>query len=789
MNIKLLKAIRDLSSNPKRTLVVIVALMIGIWGLGTVQVSYTILMKDLSANYQSTIPLHIVFYSTDFDKLNLEEFRKQSEIEAAEFRDFSLHRIEVQPGVWIPLWLYGVDNFEDFKLAKVFQQEGDIVPKAGTILVERDGKKVSDIVLGSMPKIRVGGKIIRVPVSGICFDPAQAPATQDAFIYAYTDKQTYKQITGLPLNQRLIVRLKNVNSEDDVGKVSIALEKYFIDKSIIISSVEIPKFNEHPHQWQLNTLLFLIGAIGFLAFIMGAVLVSQLVKAIMASQIKQIGILKSVGASQFQIFKIYIFMLLIIGALAGVAAIPLSIKSGTVFAYFIAGKLNFDILTTSIPLEIYSHLILISLLLPAILTISILIKGTGISVKDAISDYGISQSSAKNRMLFLQKMKLPEHFKLALRNSQRNLSRLMVTIFAMAFGVAIFNTGFNVRKSLWVLLSGYKEEMHYDVQVVLNNPVEKDSALYSFKSLKNVSLVETWLGGRGEVQSKIISTDKGAGIVALPRDSKLLNLKIREGRWLTASDDFEIVVNQQTLSLYGNPKIGSTIKMIVGSKDVNAKIVGVTQQFERAKIYVDINQYDSLFNTNHYVNTISFVAKDNNYEKVIELKKSIEKAIELSNLDIAYVMSQAERMKIIYDHLDIILTIIIFLSFLVLIVSAIGMASATGINIWERTREIGVMRSIGATPKKIYSIFVSEGMITCIMSIFIGLVFSYPLSRLAALFFGNLMLGKDAKLEYAFSLSGFLITILVTVLFGWLASRVPARSAIKVSTREALSYE
>ncbi|MEW6070935.1 MAG: hypothetical protein AB1485_09980, partial [Candidatus Thermoplasmatota archaeon] len=215
MNIKLLKAIRDLSSNPKRTLVVIVALMIGIWGLGTVQVSYTILMKDLSANYQSTIPLHIVFYSTDFDKLNLEEFRKQSEIEAAEFRDFSLHRIEVQPGVWIPLWLYGVDNFEDFKLAKVFQQEGDIVPKAGTILVERDGKKVSDIVLGSMPKIRVGGKIIRVPVSGICFDPAQAPATQDAFIYAYTDKQTYKQITGLPLNQRLIVRLKNVNSEDD----------------------------------------------------------------------------------------------------------------------------------------------------------------------------------------------------------------------------------------------------------------------------------------------------------------------------------------------------------------------------------------------------------------------------------------------------------------------------------------------------------------------------------------------------------------------------------------------
>ena len=62
-------------------------------------------------------------------------------------------------------------------------------------------------------------------------------------------------------------------------------------------------------------------------------------------------------------------------------------------------------------------------------------------------------------------------------------------------------------------------------------------------------------------------------------------------------------------------------------------------------------------------------------------------------------MSQAERSKIIYDHLNIILTLLAFLAMLVLVVSALGMASATGINIMERTREIGVLRAIGATPK------------------------------------------------------------------------------------------
>ena len=789
MSLKLLKAVKDLSSNPKRTLLVVFAMILGIWGVGTVDVSYVILMNDLNANYQRTKPQQLIFTSNNFDKLNLGDFRAKPEIETAEFRDFSLNRIEIRPDVWIPLWLYGVEDFEDLKLARVFWEEGNKLPAPGTILMERDGKKVSDIKLGSTPRIRFGGKNLRIPVSGICFDPGQAPATQDAFIYSYTDKQTYRQLTGLPSNHRLIIRLKNVNSAQDVMKVSRSLVNDFRRNGIEISSVDIPRFNEHPHQWQLNTLLFLIGAIGFLAFIMGAVLVSQLVKSIMANQVRQIGILKAVGATRFQLFRIYMLMLLVIGALSGIFAIPLAIKSGSAFAYFVAGKLNFDILTKTVPLSVYIILILASLLLPVLLSISILLKGTRISVREALSEYGISQQAGIREYPFLKKLRLPDPMILAIRNSQRNMNRLMVTIFAMAFGVAIFSAGFNVRQSLWELLSGYKKEMRYDVQVVLNNPVPRDVLIGPFKSLANVSSVETWLGGRGEIQSKIISTDKGAGIVALPRSTEFLKLKIREGRWLETSKEIEVVLNQQALALYKKSGVGSSINVTVGSRSFRAKIVGVTQQFERSKIYIDNQQYDSLLNPYHQVNTLSFVAKNNSFKDVVSMKQNIEKVISSSDLDVAYVMSQSERVKIIYDHLNIILSTIILLSFLVLVVSAVGMASATGINIWERTREIGVMRAIGATPKKIYTMFLNEGMITSVISILTGLILSYPLSRVAALFFGNLMLGNDAKLDYAFSLSGFFITVAVTLLFGWLASRIPANSAIKVSTHKALSYE
>ena len=790
MSMKLKKALRELTIKPKRTILVIFALFLGIWGVGTVLVSYSILTKDLNANFQSTIPAQVILHSDDFDSLNLADFIALPEVETAELRDYSLHRIEVYPDVWIPLWLYGVEDFNRFNLAKIFQQEGNKVPEPGTILMERDGKHVSDIRIGSKPNIRIGSTNLQVPVSGICYDPAQAPATQDAFIYAYTDKNTYAQLTGLPNNRRLIARLNNVYSGQDVENVADKLVKQLGSEGINVSSIDIPPFNEHPHQWQLNTLLFLIGTIGLLAFLMGSVLVSQLVRAIMSSQVRQIGILKAIGATRISIIRIYTIMLLLMGLLGGLTAVPLAISSGKAFSNFVAGILNFDILTTSTPVYVLVLLVLASVLLPVLLSLFILLKGTGISAREALSDYGINQDiKSSNSGQIMKKFKLPGTFILAIRNTGRNSKRLAVTILSMALGVAIFSTGFNVRESLWNLLQGLKNELRYDVQVVINKPIDREKAMKPFESLQNVDVVEKWVGGRGEIESRVASTEKGAGIVALPYQSDLLALDIESGHWINTINELQIVMNQQAWALYGNPEVGSMVPVTVDGKTLKVKLVGIAQQFEKAKIYMDLSLYDSLFNPDHYVNSLMFVAKNRDYNSIITLKKDIENAIHSSGLDILYVMSQAERVKIIYDHLNIILSTILILSFLVLMVSAVGMASATGINIWERTREIGVMRAIGAIPRKIYHLFIYEGFIVSVLSIVLGVILAYPLSKIAAVFFGDLMLGNEAVLKYSFSPTGFWVTLCVTIIFAWMASMIPAKSAIKTPTHKALSYE
>lgn len=783
------KAFSDLRSSPGRTLLVILALAIGLWGVGGILVSYTILTNDLSENFTKTRPAHAILTSKDFGRLNLTALQGRPEIESAEFRDLSLQRIEVYPNDWIPLWLFGVEDFNKPEMALIYNEKGEKVPAPGTMLIERDGRLISNLDVGSRARVRVGSRMREMPVSGISFDPAQAPATQDHFIYAYVDKQTYADITGEPANQRLILRLNNVRTKKDVQIAVDGLLKYFQSLDIHTSSVKIPKLNEHPHQWQLNTLLLLQGGIGLLAFLMGAVLVSQLMASILAKQVRQIGILKAIGASRRQVLNIYLIMVLVLGISAGVIAIPLAVSSGYAFSYFVAGKINFEILTRHLPIVVYLALIAASLLLPIMLSLPAIMKGINVSVHDALSDYGISPGTTSATTEKVAASWMPREWLLAIRNSLRQTKRLVITVATMALGVAIFSTGFNVRASLARLLEDYNKSMKHDVQVVLNAQIPRERALSPFSAIKNVDRIETWNGGRGELQSRIVATSSGVGIVALPYDTDLFRPRLVAGRWLRLSQPPEVVMNQQAIELHGNPGTGRNLLLNIGGKTITATLVGVVEEMEKAKIYIDQAQYDAVANPNHDINSLMFVAKDKSYDKVMALKSDIETAIAPSDLNILYVMSQAERVKVIYDHLNIILTTIVFLSFTVLVVSALGMASATGISILERTREIGVIRAIGATPGMIFQLFVAEGMVTSIASIVLGLLLAWPLSQVASVFFGDLMLGEGAALHYMFSGEGFLITLVTTLMFGWLASRIPARRAIQIPTRDALAYE
>lgn len=763
MKTALLKPLSDLRLVWRQVALAVAALVVGLWGIGGILVSYSVLTHDLRENFVSTRPAHAVLVSPDFVHLDLAQLRQRPEIEAAELRDLSMQRIEVFPGEWIPLWLFGVQDAERAAMATLRPQLGATTPSLGTLLVERDGLKVSNLRLGAVARVRAAGRVIEMPVTGITYDAAQAPATQDHFIYGYVDKPTYALVSGQPVDERLVLRLKNARDASDVRQKLEPLLAEFAVQGIHLQSVQVPSFEEHPHQWQLNTLLLLQGAIGLLAFLMGAVLVSQLMASLLARQVREIGIMKAIGASRMQVLRLYVGMVLAMASVAGAIAAPLAVVSGNAFSRFVAGKLNFDILTTQLSVSVALALSAGSLLLPLCAALPVLLRGTNRSVLHALNDQ-------------------------ATRASPPAARRGMTTILTMALGVAIFDTGFNVRQSLADLLADMDHSMGHDLQIVLKAPEPPETMLPLFHGLPNLERIETWNGGRGELQSHVVATSQGAGIVALPWDTALFRPRVVAGRWLRGTDGVEVVLNRSAVDLYGHAEVGSLVDVNASGKTVQARLAGIIDELEKPKIYMDQSHYDAVFNPQRSVNSLMLVAHDKRFDQVMALKREVEAVIEQSNLDVLYVMSQSERVRVIADHLDIVLTILVALSLLVLLVSAMGMGSAMAVSTQERTREIGIMRAIGATPSIVFRHFVAEGMQLGAASIALGLVIAWPLGTAASAAFGRLMLGEDAKLRFAFSPTGLAIVVVVTLAFAWTASRAPARRAVRIPTCDALAY-
>jgi putative ABC transport system permease protein len=139
------------------------------------------------------------------------------------------------------------------------------------------------------------------------------------------------------------------------------------------------------------------------------------------------------------------------------------------------------------------------------------------------------------------------------------------------------------------------------------------------------------------------------------------------------------------------------------------------------------------------------------------------------------------------ESLDILVAFLLIMALLTASVGAMGLAGTMGMNVLERTREIGIMRSIGAVDREIMRTVIVEGVVIGSISWALGAILSFPitygLSWIVSLAIFNSMI------DVHFTWLGFVIWLAVVLVLSALASVLPARSAASLTIREVLAYE
>jgi putative ABC transport system permease protein len=159
---------------------------------------------------------------------------------------------------------------------------------------------------------------------------------------------------------------------------------------------------------------------------------------------------------------------------------------------------------------------------------------------------------------------------------------------------------------------------------------------------------------------------------------------------------------------------------------------------------------------------------------------------EARQIDIAQSLDEPENRHNIDSQFAIVVMMLLVLAMIMAIVGGIGLMGALSISVVERTREIGVMRAIGARTPTLMGTFVLEGLLQGVFSWLIVVPLSFLLGRPLSNALGLVLF--DASMDYQYNVSAMWLWLAIILVISVLASVVPARSATRISVRESLAY-
>jgi putative ABC transport system permease protein len=575
-----------------------------------------------------------------------------------------------------------------------------------------------------------------------------------------------------------------------------------VEKSgALVYWMDVPEPGRHLVEEFLPTIILLMTTLGFLALVLSAFLVINVITAIMTQQRPEIGIMKSVGARSTQVSSVYLRMVILLGFGALVLAIPLSALGAFQFSRFIAGQLNFDLdefrpASTVIALEIVA-----GLLVPVLAALYPIRNATQVTVREAIQDYGIQRETShrtppSNRAfpknsVSSQLLPVSRPLRISLRNTFRRKGRLARTLITLMLGGAIFMSVISVRASLFHTLEEALSSQGFDVHLQFDRPYRRAQIDQEAAGTLGVRAWETWRTGRGILVRGDESDGDNLILFALPPDTALYEPDVVAGRWLLPEDEAAIVVPLSLVRDEPGVALGEELTLRIAGEERVWRVVGVLEAFQPPiappTVYVNQGYYERQLGDFGRADLARLRVDPSAGYSDREVSQALQDRLQQAGMAVRSVHTASEDRDIFGERFNIITVILLIMAFLMATVGALGLMGTMSINVLERKREIGVMRAIGASDGAVLRIFVVEGVMIGILAWFGGILLSQPMSRLISRQIGLTFL--ERPLDFQYNWLGPLLWLLIVVVVSVVASLLPAYSAARLSVRETIAYE
>ena len=563
------KVLRELWSNRTRTALVVASIAVGIFAVGTVQLLRSVILSELGVLYTAANPSQATIFTSGVDQAQLDAIRRMPEIADVEGRSSLVVKVQTAPDRWENLLLTAVDDFTNIRINRiqpVYELPGQPAanaertawPQKDEVVIERSGFSAAtalppDLAVGSQLVLRdANDKLREITLTGVVYDPNGFSAGFSGQAAAYADFDTFERLGGQRLYQQVLLRINGTPEQQLDQDYITAIANQVADKiekgGYTVQRVQVPEPGKLALQDIFDALALLLTPLGLLALVLSGFLVVNTISALMAQQVRQIGVMKAVGAKRYQLVGMYLGAVLIYSVAALAVAVPLTVLAGGGIAAFLGTFINVDFPRWSLPPYVLALQLLVGLLTPLLAALVPVFKGTALTVREAVSDYGTTAEQVQDGGLtrLLNSVRgLPRPVQLSLRNTFRRRGRLALTLITLTLGGMLFMTVGSVRSSLDGLINQGLDYYQFDVQIQLQQPYRTSRIEQVVRSLRGVAHVEGWLGAQVTPLLPNGSEGDALALTALPHDSAMVQPTLTAGRWLLAEDENAIVISQK----------------------------------------------------------------------------------------------------------------------------------------------------------------------------------------------------------------------------------------------------
>jgi ABC-type antimicrobial peptide transport system permease subunit len=818
LSARLHKSFADITRRKGRTLLVVLGIFIGVAGLTAINATDDTLVSAFAftQGYQATQP-DFQFTVDRLDPALLPALQSVSNVKAAQYVSSFNACWQVRGAQCIvDMNLFSYPNLQRIPITP-FQLTAGRYPGVGEIVLEQGDQSLHGVAIGDTVTLYGNaGRLARLRVVGLARTPGANPAASGAAL-AYMSDAGLQQLDAalghpmytLPTGQQVDpyqrhIQIKFQSASPQLERAAVmALEQVLRAHGVhALDSGFAPKVDAST-LGTIDGIFSLLRTLALVAVILSTLLILNTVTTLVTEQTAIIGVMKALGGTRGTIIRGYLVSVVIYSVLATLPALALGLYVGNQLAAALAPQIPLQLGPFAVAPWVVALSLAVGFGAPILAALAPLWNGTHITVREALAAYGVSTGQGQSVLARLGRRLtwVSQTTSLGLRGLFRRRWRAALALTTLSLTAACFLVVQTATTSVNDTIGAVRAPLAADMAVNFRDPSTYSRIADQLGALPNVAGIERSGGSNASTPWGILQ------VSGYEPDTQLYHYQLTNGRWLEPGDTNVVLLSDAALQKTGL-RIGDTITLTNNygsSTQLTLTVIGTIKQsidvlgwIGAAVMPVNtLNELRGIPSDQAAASTLEILvgARDRSLHAVDQLAARVSAVVNpggASSDDPGYYSGNGGAIDTFHEYTArrqgdayLLYYLLYALALIVGVVGILGLANALVASVLERRREIGLLRAMGASGRRVAQVVWVESLALGALSWCIGVLVGLPLAYAFVQTFAWQVMPVDFYLDAL----AFVVMLAAVLLIATLASVAPAWRASRLRIADMLRYE